>query len=734
MAVRPFNSIAGFSTGDPAISIIQANGDVTTINLTANGIVNLGNVSNVHIDGGNVDQYLRTDGAGNLSWDSIGNLSSNRVAVMPYLIQTGESYILPNNLQGLYSQPITIDGTLEVDGMLIEIQDSIQSSPEQILFDNNGIPTGNYGFTFQSWSGNLSVPGNINVTGNIIPAANVTYDLGTSNNRFNDIWLSNSTIYIGDSEITTAANNLVLTSGTGASLTVTGDANVTTLTNGNSNIAIDLNGDIRFGVGGTPNVLVLTSNGIDYDGNLVVNGNIIANGGNLTGNVVTANTANIKNALINISLDLEDGVPINFIGNTSNSNIMLVDDDILINTGNTDLIFKGGAFALAASNGNTIGTFSCLDDDILINTGNTDLVFGGGAFVLTKAGSANANIMLVDDDILINTGNLGDLIFGGGAIVAAAMTANANVSAGNVKTDHLLYANGVAWNFGQDPGGSNTQIQFNNSGNFAGSANLVFNNATNNLSVTGNIVASTGAIYGNAAGLTNIPGANITGNISGNISNAEHANTSNTVTTAAQPNITSVGTLTSLDVSGSAVITGNLTVDGNLIYINVETLSVEDPIIQLQTGPNGSPPVSNSGKDVGSALNYYDTQARVAFMGWDTSNAEFAFGSQTTITNEVVTFNTLGNVRAQTFKGNVEVGAVRANGSVGTAGQVLTSNGTNTYWSTRFYYGDTPPDFATLNYGDIFFYVDNPNNYQRLYMWVTDGTSDYFYDFLPPSF
>jgi hypothetical protein len=543
MAVRPFNSIAGFSTGDPAISIIQANGDVTTINLTANGIVNLGNVSNVHIDGGNVDQYLRTDGAGNLSWDSIGNLSSNRVAVMPYLIQTGESYILPNNLQGLYSQPITIDGTLEVDGMLIEIQDSIQSSPEQILFDNNGIPTGNYGFTFQSWSGNLSVPGNINVTGNIIPAANVTYDLGTSNNRFNDIWLSNSTIYIGDSEITTAANNLVLTSGTGASLTVTGDANVTTLTNGNSNIAIDLNGDIRFGVGGTPNVLVLTSNGIDYDGNLVVNGNIIANGGNLTGNVVTANTANIKNALINISLDLEDGVPINFIGNTSNSNIMLVDDDILINTGNTDLIFKGGAFALAASNGNTIGTFSCLDDDILINTGNTDLVFGGGAFVLTKAGSANANIMLVDDDILINTGNLGDLIFGGGAIVAAAMTANANVSAGNVKTDHLLYANGVAWNFGQDPGGSNTQIQFNNSGNFAGSANLVFNNATNNLSVTGNIVASTGAIYGNAAGLTNIPGANITGNISGNISNAEHANTSNTVTTAAQPNITSVGTL-----------------------------------------------------------------------------------------------------------------------------------------------------------------------------------------------
>ena len=94
MAIRPLNSIAGFSTGDPAITVIQANADVTTINLTANGISNLGNVGNVKITGGNVDQYLRTDGTGNLSWDDVGNISSNRVAVMPYLVPTGESYIL----------------------------------------------------------------------------------------------------------------------------------------------------------------------------------------------------------------------------------------------------------------------------------------------------------------------------------------------------------------------------------------------------------------------------------------------------------------------------------------------------------------------------------------------------------------------------------------------------------------------------------------------------------------
>ena len=106
-----------------------------------------------------------------------------------------------------------------------------------------------------------------------------------------------------------------------------------------------------------------------------------------------------------------------------------------------------------------------------------------------------------------------------------------------------------------------------------------------------------------------------------------------------------------------------------------------------------------------------------------------------------LTFDT-ANVKL-TVTGNLDVtkniglssnSAIKINNSAGNAGQVLTSNGTNTYWSTRFYYGDTPPDFATLNYGDIFFYVDAPNNYQRLYMWVTDGTSSYFYDFLPPSF
>ena len=97
-------------------------------------------------------------------------------------------------------------------------------------------------------------------------------------------------------------------------------------------------------------------------------------------------------------------------------------------------------------------------------------------------------------------------------------------------------------------GGANTQIQFNDNGVGNGSANLTFNKTTNILTVTGNINSSN-------ANLGNAVVANyFTGNFYGT---ANTATTAGTVTTAAQPNITSVGTLSSLSVSGNANV-GNL--------------------------------------------------------------------------------------------------------------------------------------------------------------------------------
>jgi len=66
------------------------------------------------------------------------------------------------------------------------------------------------------------------------------------------------------------------------------------------------------------------------------------------------------------------------------------------------------------------------------------------------------------------------------------------------------------------------------------------------LDVVGNIT-TTGQFVGSGAGLTAIPGANITGTVA----NAAYATVAGTVASSAQPNITSVGTLTSLSSSGN---------------------------------------------------------------------------------------------------------------------------------------------------------------------------------------
>jgi len=201
-------------------------------------------------------------------------------------------------------------------------------------------------------------------------------------------------------------------------------------------------------------------------------------------------------------------------------------------------------------------------------------------------------------------------------------------------------------------------------------AEVMFYNTTskevtygNTLSVAGNI---TGAyILGNGSGLTSLPipavAQDITSNgamsimtYDGNLKYVNYATVEPSTGNIAGGNLSTSGNIAGvgLNMSGNAVIGGNLTVNGTLTYINSTTLSISDPIINLQTGANGAAPIANSGKDVGTALNYYDTDAKIAWMGWDVSNAEIAFGSNVGISSEVVTFTSLANIRS----GNASLG------------------------------------------------------------------------------
>ena len=194
-------------------------------------------------------------------------------------------------------------------------------------------------------------------------------------------------------------------------------------------------------------------------------------------------------------------------------------------------------------------------------------------------------------------------------------------------------------------------------------------------------------------------GIGVKGNVfsSGNITalNADLGNLvvanyfTGTLTTANQYNITNVGTLGNVTVTNSAnvgtlnatdgVFTGNLTVSGNFVYANVVTLNIKDPIIEQGGNTDNSPLTSDDNKDRGSLLHYYDGAAIDAFMGWDNSNSEFAFGSNVSVTGEVVTFNSYGNIRANYFLGNTLGSSETASTVTANAQPNITSVGTLNY-------------------------------------------------------
>lgn len=94
--------------------------------------------------------------------------------------------------------------------------------------------------------------------------------------------------------------------------------------------------------------------------------------------------------------------------------------------------------------------------------------------------------------------------------------------------------------------GSSNQVQVNANGILTGYSNLTFDNSTTTLA-TGNVTAN--IINANAVNATTFTGTTITGNVVGNVSGSAA-----TVTTAAQPNITSLGTLTGLTVTGTTTL------------------------------------------------------------------------------------------------------------------------------------------------------------------------------------
>lgn len=412
MALRPFNSIEGYSVGhDPQIAVIDSNGGITATSLTVSGVSNLGPVGNVIITGGSSGQVLSTDGFGNLTFTDSG---SNSAAPMPYKINTGDSFIVPENFQGLFAYPITIDGTLEVDGVLIEVGLSTNSNPGQIYFDVNGVPTGNTGFTFDSASGNLAVPGGIEASGNILPSANITYSLGSNNKRWNNLYLSGNTIVLGDSLISSDGGNLVLTNADGGEFVVSGTDVVSTseIVNGNSNITVNPS-SINFSVNNVPNVAIITDTsleviGIKTDNYYYANGQPFDPAGNPAGN---SNTIQFNNA----------GV---FAGS----------DNLVFDSANAILTLNGNLLVNNVSNANVISANYLVSNLGCVTLGSGLIGVSGNSAGIFSSGITNINFGLAAN---ITMGSTTGNVTARGNFTANGISTSGTVTAENVTVSDL---------------------------------------------------------------------------------------------------------------------------------------------------------------------------------------------------------------------------------------------------------------------------------------------------------
>lgn len=189
-----------------------------------------------------------------------------------------------------------------------------------------------------------------------------------------------------------------------------------------------------------------------------------------------------------------------------------------------------------------------------------DVIYGNGDI-------RTGNIVVTGSS---NIGNIGNIkLFGGVSGQFISTDGNGNLSFTTVSTSELL--NGTS------------NINVINSGNItfgvAGNSNVLTvtssgANITGYLTVSGNASFNkvTSVFDGDGGNISNINASNIlsgtiaTGLLSGtyNISISGLAATANTVTNNSQPNITSVGTLTGLSVSGNATVGGLSATSGSL--------------------------------------------------------------------------------------------------------------------------------------------------------------------------
>jgi hypothetical protein len=323
----------------------------------------------------------------------------------------------------------------------------------------------------------------VNITGDLVPVANNTQSLGTSSLRWSNLFVSGTTITLGNVVMKNVAGGNSIAfygpDGTTPATIASTSVDTTTIANGTSNVSVAGSGaNIRMNVGGTSNVAVVYSGGMAITGDLSVTGNAT-----LSGNILGDR---VQNGTTSFDIQTASGNANITVGGTSNvavfattgayvTGITSVTGNII---GGSDLYVGNGAsstaftnpIAIFKDNGTgyvqtaVVNSTSTASADMVAygNNGDdnqswTDLGFTGNAFSDT-----NYTITKAGDGYLFAQGNTS---FGGNLVVATGNTGT---------TRDIVFSFGFL--------AANEFIRFSRSGN----AIIPYGNATANIGNTTN--------------------------------------------------------------------------------------------------------------------------------------------------------------------------------------------------------------------------------------------------------
>ena len=438
------------------------------------------------------------------------------------------------------------------------------------------------------------------------------------------------------------AGQYLQTNGSGNLVWATVDTD--TLANGTSNVDIPVaDGPVLIGVGGTANVAVFTTTGLDVTSNITATGTVTANtlyantlanvnaltvrnGANVQGELQVMGASNIANTLIvtgtltgSSSLELTGianlGSDLNVTGVGNIANTLFVNDTI---TGNASLIIAndanvGGLLTVVGNiDGNTnlnlIGDANIRDLGARGNANVAGTFFANGAAnladtlgvagIATFAANANVqgNLLFVDA--------FGTAVTLTGGLTTANLTANGNVTLGAVADVHIT-------------GGANGQVlKTDGNGNLTWSSSVSIDSISNGTSSV-SIPVADGNVLIDVNGQANVFEIS---------SNGTHATTT---------------------IADDVLITGNLTVEGTTTEINSTELNIEDPVITEGRGANNAPLTLNDGLDRGLYSWYYDGAEKGGFIGYKNVGnfaGKYIIANEATLANNVATVNSYADV------------------------------------------------------------------------------------------